>query len=669
MLRRAHNRGWERDEVDIPSVRTLQRRIEAWLWDYNAIEPLIEAAMPTFPMDQYLTAMRRAFNRSLHSGYRTLQESLVQKAWQPIGNVGAAEWVSANALSAANNEGIRQRKRIIRVLADGVRDGANPYEIATHLVRSIGLTSLQAQWLANRETKWRAQGMSQRKINGRLKKFKLELRTNRAEVIARTEVLRANNAATVLSSRAMQAAGMIGESLKEWVTIVVGPCPVCEPLDGARVRLDDMFLTSSGPSDFPPLHPNCRCNVVVIPADAPTVPVPMRKAAPWYTFDKSGAKPGGGGKLQSYGAGGRYAAGASVPTSGLSNDGSDWRDDTQLLTNGVEGDLKGDLVSMRLKHEVASNITAGLRARIDAGDSVLADEVANAVSDYENMTGNYHRIRDMRSAVSQDVRTSAENYDDPIDEMMYIAAAGAVQTWAHTSSNGEGRSVALQEIVRREFGIENASTGYMSTIAGSVAERMETPARYDSNDRRIADKFQPSVDTVTNGLMNDDPEMLSVALAIGGRGAGAYAYAIDTSGSGLGNLNRAIIREQYDQTQQFLEDSGVTSVNVYRGMRFNQWGENPPPAEFNQVTTNSPVSINANPVSSWSSNNHTANDFANGGDPNGYQVVLSAVVPRERIFSTPRTGAGCFRESEFVVLGGPGTATINMVRPNGWADA
>lgn len=85
----------------------------------------------------------------------------------------------------------------------------------------------------------------------------------RAEVIARTEAMRAaNEGQQQLWSQAVEEGLLTGTEEKEWI---VTPddrlCPLCEPLDGKTVPLKDEFETEQGKIDGPPLHPRCRCTL------------------------------------------------------------------------------------------------------------------------------------------------------------------------------------------------------------------------------------------------------------------------------------------------------------------------------------------------------------------------------------------------------------------------
>jgi HK97 family phage portal protein len=82
----------------------------------------------------------------------------------------------------------------------------------------------------------------------------------RAEMIARTEVLRASNFATTESYK--QSGVVKG---KEWLTAMdERTCPVCQPLDGQTVTLGRNFKTELGDVEYPPIHPQCRCTVIPV---------------------------------------------------------------------------------------------------------------------------------------------------------------------------------------------------------------------------------------------------------------------------------------------------------------------------------------------------------------------------------------------------------------------
>lgn len=79
----------------------------------------------------------------------------------------------------------------------------------------------------------------------------------RAEMIARTEVMKASNEGLSQSwSQAVDIGLLNGDEKKEWIA-TAGCCDDCDELDGEQVPIDDDFSIG----DDPPAHPNCRCTM------------------------------------------------------------------------------------------------------------------------------------------------------------------------------------------------------------------------------------------------------------------------------------------------------------------------------------------------------------------------------------------------------------------------
>lgn len=122
---------------------------------------------------------------------------------------------------------------------------------------------------------------------------------SRAEMIARTETIRANSFATeeaYKQSRVVEA--------KEWFTSKdERVCEWCAPLDGKIVKLGedyfnkgDEFIGLSGgrlnfnlhSADNPPLHPNCRCTLLPVTLDDPDETVYSNSQRVYSSFNWDG---------------------------------------------------------------------------------------------------------------------------------------------------------------------------------------------------------------------------------------------------------------------------------------------------------------------------------------------------------------------------------------------
>ena len=144
----------------------------------------------------------------------------------------------------------------------------------------------------------------------------------------------------------------------------------------------------------------------------------------------------------------------------------------------------------------------------------------------------------------------------------------------------------------------------------------------------------------------------------------------------VGGSVRKILRAMYENTQETLAKAGVEQVPVYRGLTLAAEDMGEGVSMFNAAGYKSRSHamredrlgiqyvrkgrVNMNPISSFSTDYRTSLSFSTMGD--GFQSIITALVPRERILSTFTTGFGCMPEHELTILGGDGMeATIGTV--------
>jgi len=156
-----------------------------------------------------------------------------------------------------------ETKQALRaMIARSIEDGIAPHD-AARLIRSmIGLTTPQALSAMNYRAEMLAAGLAPAKVEAALKRYIGKKIRERAATITRTEIMGALNRGASASFRRAQKAGFLGPNAKkEW--IVTGDerlCPVCGPMDGARVPLNQAFSVGG-----PPAHPRCRCTIGLAP--------------------------------------------------------------------------------------------------------------------------------------------------------------------------------------------------------------------------------------------------------------------------------------------------------------------------------------------------------------------------------------------------------------------
>jgi len=184
------------------------------------------------------------------------------------------------AAAWANVEGGKLVSEIISSQRDVIKDYASranmgeftPREVARGLRDVVGLTTQQSGWVRN----FRDNEINRIMATGKTfdqaftasekatDRYHNKIHKYRTETIARTEILRASNEGRRQAWDQGVNEGFIDPdtTLKEWSTELDGlECPICAPLDGTQVKFNEEF-----PEGDPPIHPNCRCDVLLVEA-------------------------------------------------------------------------------------------------------------------------------------------------------------------------------------------------------------------------------------------------------------------------------------------------------------------------------------------------------------------------------------------------------------------
>ncbi|RGD62011.1 hypothetical protein DR950_33545 [Kitasatospora xanthocidica] len=196
------------------------------------------------------------------------------------------------------------------------------------------------------------------------------------------------------------------------------------------------------------------------------------------------------------------------------------------------------------------------------------------------------------------VRMGAEEYRD-------FARAEAVSHhvagWAATSNDHDANALALQETARQAFNL----TDTMAWEHGDADLDAET----------------------------------------------AQALAED------GPVLHAFLTAMWESTQAHFADLGVTHVTVHRGFTGGYDDTHVSEIDGQGTVTDLPL----RPLSSFTTEEHVAADFATHGGEVHVGYTISGDVPVTRILAVPGTGIGCLDESEIVILAGPGDWHVQQV--------
>ncbi len=187
------------------------------------------------------------------------------------------------------------RDAINDVVMNAFEYGGHPYAQAREIRELIGLTKAQARAVRNfrnmleneplmalsrelrdhwfdgtlRQAAQTGMGLSQERIAQMTQRYYDRYLKYRAEMIARTETIRAAHMGQVEAWRQSIQQGYLSPTVKHcWVvTHDDRLCEICKAIPGKNPGgvpvMDGAFQTDIGPVNGPPAHPHCRCTTVL----------------------------------------------------------------------------------------------------------------------------------------------------------------------------------------------------------------------------------------------------------------------------------------------------------------------------------------------------------------------------------------------------------------------
>ena len=215
-------------------------------------------------------------------------------------NVDAVVAMQQNQLRLVRGFTDEQREVVRQILIDGVRRGLNPRDIAREFRGAIGLTPKQLQIVANyrrsletlsadalrrelrdrrfdasvRRAILRDEPLTRAEVDRMVGGYRERLLAHRAEVIARTEALRAVNQGTAALYSQAVLDGVLDPNNMQRIWNTAGDERVRgshRPMNGQTRGMDEAFTSGNGYSLMYPGDPsapaeetiNCRCVVAV----------------------------------------------------------------------------------------------------------------------------------------------------------------------------------------------------------------------------------------------------------------------------------------------------------------------------------------------------------------------------------------------------------------------
>ncbi len=180
----------------------------------------------------------------------------------------SSQWARQAAGTMISQITGEQRNVVRDVVANAALGELDWADVAQQVRGSIGLTTQQAGWVANHYnqaylTAIRS-GMGTAQARARAtesaSRYQTAVHRYRANTIARTETMRAASEGRMQAWNQGITEGFIGPNWqKEWVA-EASACQICLPLNGKKVAVKGSFSVGE-----PPAHPNCRCDVILVP--------------------------------------------------------------------------------------------------------------------------------------------------------------------------------------------------------------------------------------------------------------------------------------------------------------------------------------------------------------------------------------------------------------------
>lgn len=166
----------------------------------------------------------------------------------------ATKLAEEHAAALVKNITAQTQANLRNLIAQAVRSGLRTRDTAQAIHDTIGLNAQQGQAAMKYRDQLTSSGLDPQDVDDQVATYVDELLTERAETIARTEVMDALNDGQDEAWQQAQDEGLLtAGATKIWIG-TPGECPDCEEMEGEIAPIGDDFDGGN-----PPLHPRCRC--------------------------------------------------------------------------------------------------------------------------------------------------------------------------------------------------------------------------------------------------------------------------------------------------------------------------------------------------------------------------------------------------------------------------
>jgi len=217
------------------------------------------------------TKSREFFNRSISQIMPVVVKPLMRFDEK---NPRIKKWINQNTGALIKDISENSREAIADTMKQGFRVARTPLEISDE-IRHVGLHPRQMKAAINYRSSQvdnyldlgYSTSIARRKARDDFYTYSDRALTSRTKTIARTEMHRAiNTGQREMWQQALDQKILDPSIEKEWVaTMDIKTCPDCVAINGKRIKINEKWLLADGTkSDIAQMHPNCRCDEVLI---------------------------------------------------------------------------------------------------------------------------------------------------------------------------------------------------------------------------------------------------------------------------------------------------------------------------------------------------------------------------------------------------------------------
>ena len=234
----------------------------------------VAALMPTAELTERMALVtpitQDAYNASATRAITFLPNTLADVAAFNQVAPRALEFIATSSAKRITDINTQARLAIRNTLSSSLRQGISARATARRLRDTVGLNERQAIALINFRTGLEEQGLTDALIRRRVEVQRNRFIAQRADTIARTELMTAVNEGRQELWMQLKDQDLIDESRakRQWITARDSrvDCKVCEPMDKQLRNIDEPFTTGDGRQVMIPgeqVHPNDRCTIVL----------------------------------------------------------------------------------------------------------------------------------------------------------------------------------------------------------------------------------------------------------------------------------------------------------------------------------------------------------------------------------------------------------------------